>query len=694
MSGIIIQRGITIDGPHSIDLDDAIHLEESAHGFRLTVTVPDLSAVVPAGCAMDFAAGWTAFSRYAADRVRQPMLPPDLTMVASLLPDGPRPGIAFDVTLDSGLAVTGFGIRPVKFLSSGRLTHEHAAEAVRSPGAKHHRTLALAWTIAEALLASRRRAGALAVFDPHAGWMTTEEGRLQQIMPDRAHLGQIIVQELMILTNTAAAEHARAAGIPLLFRNHTILAPQTGDRTQFRELILAAAEGNPTARSSLRRLQHRLGRAVVGPDCHGHFGLAAEAYCHVTSPLRRYADLVNQRSLLAHASGQAARYDQGRLIKIADRCNDTELEIRLATADGFKAAVHRRADRALVQREFNVEPAVFRQMLRIVAARAEGGINPARGVIHAVGQRLEQGLLTSQDIGVVLLDAGDALGVKAVIGVLEWLRKHPGHVISLWAHLMDREGWPAVAFTHQRAGVLHRPRFNAHGAVTIDGDPITGTAEASEKRVAEQLATLTIIAKIIGHEIDTAPDSLDAAEAPPPARPAWIDGIDGEPKGHLINKLAGKQGWMVAFDCTSTGPYHKPTFHAAVTVKDGNGSLIAEATGAGPSKRDAERAAALAVIPMLPDTTDASTTNGTALPNPVNGLQEFCQRNRLKLPAYEFKASPKLPRHRCTVRISRNGAIQEATGAGETKSVAKANAAAALLENIKGQLVQETAGPR
>lgn len=695
-----LQRGVTIDSAHSQDLDDAIDLEQTAHGFRLTVTVPDLSAVVPAGCAMDFAAGWTAFTRYAVDRVRQSMLPPDLTTAASLLPDGPRPGIAFDIGLDSGLAVSGFGVRPVTFLSSGRLTHEQAAEAVRSPGTEHHRMLALAWAVAKALMAARRRAGALAMYDLRTGWMTTEEGRLQRVSSGRAHVGQIIVQEMMILTNTAAAAHARAAGIPLLYRNHALLASQHSDQTEVRQLIMAAADGQAATVSKprLRRVLHQLGRAVVGPDCVGHFGLAAEAYCHVTSPLRRYADLVNQRILLAYANGDTAPYDHERLIEVAERCNAIELEIRLATVEGFKATVHRRAERALTYRAFDgVESAVFRQVLRIVVARAESGVVPARDVIPAVGRRLMQGLFTPQDIGVVLLDTGDTLGVETVTGVLEWLRDHPGVVSSLWAHLMDREGWPAVEFTHQRSGAQHLPKFIVHGAAAIDGEPFTGAAVASEKRVAEQLATLVIIAKIIGHEIDAAPDSLDAAEAPPPARPAWTDSIDGEPKGHLINKLAGKQGWRVAFDCTSTGPSHKPAFLAAVTVRDTGGDLIAEANGTGHSKRDAERAAALAVIPMLTDAADApaSTSNGPAPSNPVNGLQAICQRNRLKLPVYEFKTSgkPDGARHRCTARISRNGADHEASGAGETKSIAKANAAAALLEKIKKQLAQEAAVP-
>ncbi|MFC5358108.1 RNB domain-containing ribonuclease [Azospirillum himalayense] len=705
-----IQRGITIDGPTSLDLDDAIHLEEHAHGLRLTVTVPDLSFAVPIGGPADHGAAERAFTRYAGERVREAMLPDDVTERASLLPDGPLPGIAFDMALDSKLTVTGFEIRRVTFVSSGRLTYADAETAVRTKGAAHHQMLALAWEVAEALLDARRRAGALALFDLRSGWMTTEEGQLQRIEGDRAHLGQIIVQEMMILTNTAAAEHARAHSVPILFRNHAPRELPTGDRSKLSEL-LAAASGSRHSALAFRTLAGPLGRASIGSECLGHFGLAAAAYCHVTSPLRRYADLVNQRALLAAMDRAGAPYSHEKLTEIASTCNSIEEEARAAKREGFKASVYRAAQRSLTRRRFDtLAAAEFRQLLRIAAERGDDGTVPLNAIRAALQRRLEGGHLSPQDITVALVDAGHVLGAATVERIYLWLEENPAAAAAMWNRFITVEGWPAVTFRHRQAGPLHAIRHVAEGTVEIEGETFISQREGPERRVAVQLVMFSLIRRILGHEAPAGGVSASMLGKPEqPVAAATLEAIPtgsgsaplpSDPKGFLLNEVAVKRRWEVAFtELPPTGPSHAPNFTSVVEVRGPEG-LIARGTGAGGSKKVAEKAAALAVLPLLPADEAVAVRVQTAGPspagpNPISQLQEWCQKHRIPLPVYEFATFGDLtkPQHRCTVHVTKtDGDVRETAGTGSTKATAKTEAARALLVRLPAHLREEAYG--
>ncbi|WP_174450761.1 RNB domain-containing ribonuclease [Azospirillum baldaniorum] len=706
-TSLSVQHGLTIDGATSLDLDDAVHLEEHAHGLRLTVTVPDLSFAVPIGGPADHGAAARAFTRYAGERVREAMLPDDVTERASLLPDGPRPGIAFDMALDSKLTVTGFDIRRVTFVSSGRLTYADAETAVRTKGTAHHQMLALAWEVAEALLDARRRAGALALFDLRSGWMTTEEGQLQRIEGDRAHLGQIIVQEMMILTNTAAAEHARSHGIPILFRNHAPRELPTGDRSRLNALLAAAGGGGRHSALAFRSLAGPLGRASIGPECLGHFGLAALAYCHVTSPLRRYADLVNQRALLAAMDRAGAPYTHEQLTEIAGTCNSIEEEARAAKREGFKASVYRAAQRSLTHRRFDtLAAAEFRQLLRIVAERGDDGTVPLNAIRAALQRRLEGGHLSPQDITVALVDAGYVLGTAAVERIYLWLEENPAAAAAMWNRFITVEGWPAVTFRHQQAGPLHAIRHVAEGTAEIEGETFISQREGPERRVAVQLVMLSLIRRILGHEAPAGgvrasilgePEQRVATatlEAVPTG--SGLAPLPSDPKGFLLNEVAVKRRWEVAFtELPRTGPSHAPTFTSVVDVHGPEG-LIASSSGTGGSKKAAEKAAALEVLPLLPADEAVAVavrvqTAGPspAEPNPISQLQEWCQKHRLPLPLYEFAMFGDLtkPQHQCTVRVTKaDGDVWEAAGEGGTKAAAKTEAARGLYTSLSESL--------
>jgi ribonuclease R len=134
-----------------------------------------------------------------------------------------------------------------------------------------------------------------------------------------------MIEELMIVANEAVAAHLVESEAPGLFRVHAApvvetieelrqalvpLGIEVADSEDAGELLrqlLAAAAGRPEETFVTALLLRTVKRAFYSPDNGGHFALASEAYCHFTSPIRRYPDLVCHRSLKALLAGDRER---------------------------------------------------------------------------------------------------------------------------------------------------------------------------------------------------------------------------------------------------------------------------------------------------------------------------------------------------------------------------------------------------
>ena len=319
---------VTIDGADARDFDDAVFAEPEHDGFRLLVAIADVAHYVPPGSALDREARHRGNSVYFPDRV-VPMLPEALSNGWCSLRPGEDRGCLFvemSIGPDGRKRAHRFGRGLMR--SAARLTYE---QVQADPDA--HPALFAAY---RALLAARQARGTLDLDLPERR-VVLRDGRVESVSPRERLDSHRLIEEVMILANVAAAEELEWLQRPCMYRVH---APPSDDklealRTLLHGLDLTLPPGDQLHPRDLDRLLQRVAdspeaplinevmlrsqsQASYSPANIGHFGLALPRYAHFTSPIRRYADLLVHRALLAPVDG-ASLIDAGEHISATER---------------------------------------------------------------------------------------------------------------------------------------------------------------------------------------------------------------------------------------------------------------------------------------------------------------------------------------------------------------------------------------
>jgi len=322
----------TIDPETAEDFDDAISVREEAGGVRVFVHIADVSAFLPSGVPLDYGAAERAFSTYVPGNVA-PMLPPELSEDAcSLRPNQDRLCVTTEVLLD-GEYRRGEPrfyrslIRSDARLSYGQVERILSGKESAAPELAH--ALELTDRASSALRRRRFARGALRIERPELEFAFDGEGGVDRAWFQTEPRAHALIEDLMILANEAVAELLAERGREALYRVHerpdpqsltaliskltklevpTPPAPDEGSLTpQEAELLaarIAAGVNDYVARSRRGReafpilVLRALKQARYDPRNLGHSGLASSAYCHFTSPIRRYPDVVCHRALL------------------------------------------------------------------------------------------------------------------------------------------------------------------------------------------------------------------------------------------------------------------------------------------------------------------------------------------------------------------------------------------------------------
>jgi len=320
----------TIDPDEAKDFDDALSFRREGDGIRAWVHIADVSAYVPAGSPLDRDAAERAFSSYVPGRV-EPMLPEQLSAdLCSLRPNEDRRCVTiellFDADLDAGEPLF---YRSV-IRSRERLTYTHAqavlAGAERAPD-ETTEALRLAERVATELRRKRYARGALRIEAGETAFEFDGEGGVERAWIEAEPLAHSLVEEMMILANEAVAGLLGARKREALYRVHERPDPQSVElllaklaelevptppvpehltpgevaklAARVSERVAEYTEQSGRGREAFQALVLRaLKQARYDPRNLGHSGLASQAYCHFTSPIRRYPDLVVHRALL------------------------------------------------------------------------------------------------------------------------------------------------------------------------------------------------------------------------------------------------------------------------------------------------------------------------------------------------------------------------------------------------------------
>ena len=324
---------VTIDPADARDHDDAVfaHSDDAADnpdGHVIWVAIADVAHYVRPGSALDREARKRGNSTYFPDRV-VPMLPDRLSGDLCSLHEGvTRPAMAARIRIDRNGEKIDQRFHRILMRSRASLTYDETQAAF--DGSPSERAAPLLDEVisplfaAHAALAEARDARQPLDLDlPERRIILDDEGTVTSVAFKDRLLAHRLIEDMMILANVAAAEVLRAKKQPLLYRVHEEPQPDKLDalretaeaagltlakgqvlKTGHLNRLLASAEGTDHDELINMATLRAMTQAYYSLENFGHFGLALTAYAHFTSPIRRYADLVVHRGLIAaHGMG-------------------------------------------------------------------------------------------------------------------------------------------------------------------------------------------------------------------------------------------------------------------------------------------------------------------------------------------------------------------------------------------------------
>lgn len=367
----------TIDDEGSTDRDDAFSLRTGAGGIELGgielgVHIADPSPYVPPGSVLDEEAYTRGTTVYLPDRT-YPMFPRELSHdLASLTAGVSRPVLSFYFHFRDAAAEPGPPrLAKERLTVRANLNYDDVDRSLRAdtPPPPEVEMIARAVEIAAHCRARREARGAIVFHKPELRVRVDQAGEVQVKVLDRASPARNLVSELMILVNESGARFLRERGIPAIYRA----------QHPPREPLDLSADYDPIA---FRREVRKLSKARLTLDPEPHAGLGLDCYTQLSSPLRRYADLVLHRQLSHALAGEIPPFE--------DR--DALLEVVVTSDMNYQTAVdtERKATRAWLLRWFESR---LGETFAVTVIEADEGRGRLRAELDGYGveARLEVG---------------------------------------------------------------------------------------------------------------------------------------------------------------------------------------------------------------------------------------------------------------------------------------------------------------
>ena len=319
---------VTIDGADARDFDDAVWAEpdndpSNQGGWHLLVAIADVAHYIHEGDILDRTARLRGNSIYCPDRV-VPMLPEALSNgVCSLNPHEPRACLIAEMWISDQGTLRRSEFKRGLMQSAARLTYEQVQQAY--DGSPDKATAHLMDTVIKplygafrALDTARQKRGTLDLDIPERQIHFNNDGRINAITLRERLDSHRLIEEFMITANVAAAKTLEDKRLPVMYRIHEPpalekmealgqalqglgikLAKNAKISPKVFASVLRQAEGEDKGTLVSEIILRSQSQAVYAPAKLGHFGLALSSYCHFTSPIRRYADLLVHRALIS-----------------------------------------------------------------------------------------------------------------------------------------------------------------------------------------------------------------------------------------------------------------------------------------------------------------------------------------------------------------------------------------------------------
>jgi len=338
---------ITIDPPDAKDFDDAISLEKDAQGnWVLGIHIADVSNFVKSGSPLDAEAGTRGNSVYLPGKTI-PMLPEILSNgICSLQPDQKRFVKSVYLTYDQAGEVLSRSFGNSVMCSVQRLTYHQADKALkgRTKTIKPEvvELLKNMETLSRVIEKRRTKNGMLHLDLPETELVMDKAGRVVDTRPADDSYPHTIIEMFMVEANEAVASLLDRLNVPFMRRIHPepdslsmknlsqlvralgFSMPRMPDRTSIQNLLAAVKDTDFSLAINLAVLRS-FEKAQYAPLHIGHFALASTHYCHFTSPIRRYADLLVHRILESHLQNKAIpKHQEQDLTEVGKHITFTE----------------------------------------------------------------------------------------------------------------------------------------------------------------------------------------------------------------------------------------------------------------------------------------------------------------------------------------------------------------------------------
>lgn len=729
---------VMIDDPSTRDLDDAISVEPLPEGgWQAVVYIAGVAAAVTPGSLTDRVARKRVMSVYRPTKV-VPMLGDRVERAATLAVDADREVLAVTMLFAPDGERLGAARVERRIAAAGscvRLAYADVPAVADNPAHRCHQTVQATHALASALRARRSAAGALVFYDLTRGYASTEDGKIALIPLGQRTIGYVMVAELMIAASAAVADWCVDHDVPILFRNHRT-SLLTADGADVATDIAASVHDTELFEQLRQRVNHSFGKAVYDAVPRGHHALRLPVYAHVTSPLRRYPDLVSQQMVWAHLQGARAPYSHQQLAAIAEEVNGY-LAARQSRRDEFFLQQRRQqALASITGRNFTVLDAEqWRQVFDVMTRN-----DPVDGIDAEMLRRLDAQLLGPNDVA--RMAAAGPAWTPVRMRVFPAVRaRHPEFgpsAVSGRAQILGQDPTAVDVEVIDDPAPRSGPRFAARAV--FDGRAGRWQVASSKKAAAAQ-AMWELLDVLCGHSESVEapfswaeyPDTAAVEERPLTscAETADVSGLSeamtrylrGLGPGPRARAMANPVPWLTStaahlridpfgVDYQMAGPAHAPVFTCTVTVAGVShrgaaaskgqaraaaaGDLLAAMLAAVPYSGDAGPSPVALAVPSNgaangaaaaeDELTDAARHHLQALTgaqrdkatkNPGAWVNNFAAAFGLRGPTYDYTSEG--PSHAQVFTCTASLAGLRSVGSGATKSASRTSAAEALL---------------
>ena len=353
---------VTIDGEDARDFDDAVYCSRGKKGWKLLVAIADVAHYVSPDSGLDDEAKNRGNSVYFPERVI-PMLPELLSNgLCSLVEDEDRLCMVCEMHISDEGKIYRSRFFEAIMRSHARFTYTQVAKILVQKNAtlrKKYKKLVPhleeLYALYKVLRKAREHRGTMD-FDTQESKIVFGQGRkIKSIVPVVRNDAHKLIEECMLVANTATARYLQRKKMARLLRIHegpsyeklkdlraflgevglSLAGGDEPDPTDYMQLIQSIV-GRPDAHLIQTVLLRSMSQAVYSGELKGHFGLALQIYCHFTSPIRRYPDLLIHRAIrhcLSCKKPATFRYSQSDLSQLGEHCSMTERRADEATRD-------------------------------------------------------------------------------------------------------------------------------------------------------------------------------------------------------------------------------------------------------------------------------------------------------------------------------------------------------------------------